>query len=93
MANALKLAENAVEQGHFNVSLARWSILKLLTHRHNGEKVKHMDNVFYLLSCFGERYINVDNDQATLDASNREVMVGTYNAILDVVRGLLSIKE
>lgn len=52
-----------------------------------------MDNVFYLLSCFGERYINVDNDQATLDASNREVMVGTYNAILDVVRGLLSIKE
>lgn len=48
-----------------------------------------MDNVFYLLSCFGERYINVDNEQAVLDASDREVMVGTFNAILDVVRNLL----
>ena len=48
-----------------------------------------MDNVFWLLSCFGERYINVDNEQATLDAANREIMVGAYNAILDYVRGLV----
>lgn len=42
--------------------------------------------VIALLKCFGDRYINCDNDQAIIDASfNREDMVSTFNAILDYV--------
>lgn len=43
-----------------------------------------MKEVYYLLRCFGERYINCDNQEAVFDAeTNRENLVGAYNAILD----------
>ena len=42
-----------------------------------------MNNITALLKCFGERYINCDDEQAMFDAKyNREEMVLTFNAIL-----------
>lgn len=42
-----------------------------------------MNDIIALLKCFGDRYINCDNDQAVLDAMYmREDMVATFNAIL-----------
>ena len=43
-----------------------------------------MKEVYYLLRCFGERYINCDNVEAQFDAEyNRENIVGAYNAIVE----------
>ena len=45
-----------------------------------------MDDIFALLKCFGERYINCSDDQAMLDAAhNREFLVSAFNAILHFV--------
>lgn len=39
-----------------------------------------------LLECFGDRYINVSDEQAQLDTKySREKMVETFNAILCAV--------
>ena len=42
-----------------------------------------MEEIHALLTCFGERYIYCDNEQAEFDFKvNRENMSMTYNAIL-----------
>lgn len=49
-----------------------------------------MKEIYYLLRCFGERYINCDNAEAQLDVvMNRENLVGAYNAILDYAGRML----
>lgn len=42
-----------------------------------------MNDIYALLKCFGERYINCDDEQAQFDVNyNREDLVSAFNAIL-----------
>lgn len=45
-----------------------------------------MDQIYSLIKLFGERYIFCDNEQALLDAANREELVSAYAAIMDYVK-------
>lgn len=48
-----------------------------------------MGMLYYLMLCFGDRFINCSKDEAQFDFNyNRENMVGAYNAILDYVHML-----
>jgi len=50
-----------------------------------------MEGLYFLLQCFGERFVDCDNEQAKVDAEvNRETLVGAYNAILDYARLLIA---
>lgn len=53
-----------------------------------------MENIYALLKCFGDRYMNCDEEQAELDLHvGREDMVATFNAIVDYAELLLPIEE
>lgn len=48
-----------------------------------------MNDIYALLKCFGERYINCDDEQAQFDVNyHREDLVAAYNAILTFARML-----
>ena len=52
-----------------------------------------MNDIYNLLKCFGERYINCDDEQAIFDAAhNREDLVAAFNAIVNYTE-LLKISE
>ncbi len=42
-----------------------------------------MNHIYSLIKLFGERYIFCDNEQALLDAANREELVSAYAAIMN----------
>ena len=47
-----------------------------------------------LMDCFGDRYINVTNEQAQIDAKyGRDRMVAAFNAILSAVEMTLDASE
>ena len=45
-----------------------------------------MNQIYSLVKLFGERYIFCDDEQALLDAANREELVSAYAAIMEYVR-------
>ena len=46
-----------------------------------------MSKLYYLMVCFGDRFVNVTKDEALFDVEHhRDTLVGAYNAILDYVR-------
>ena len=46
-----------------------------------------MNDLYYLMECFGDRYINVTKQEAAYNLEHcREEMVGAYNALTEYVR-------
>lgn len=43
-----------------------------------------LQNAIFMLTCFGDRFINVDDSQAKLDLENRDYLVSCFNCILDL---------
>lgn len=45
-----------------------------------------MEYIYAMVKLFGERYVFCDDEQALLDAANREELVSAYAAIMDYIK-------